>query len=130
MSKPDLPENVIARKTVDVALRIHRRLGPGLLESAYEIVLAHELRKAGLRCARQVAVPMTWDGLRVDLAFRADLIVDDAVLVELKATEAQHPAFVQQALTRIKLLDLRLGLVLNFGTPLLKDGIQRVVNGL
>jgi GxxExxY protein len=125
-----MTENHIARLIVDAAYHIHRRLGPGLLESVYEAVLAYELQKRGLRVQRQVPMPVTYDGMRFDLGFRADLLVEDAVIVELKSVQDEHPVHKKQVLTYIKLADKRLGLLINFGARLVKDGITRVVNGL
>jgi GxxExxY protein len=122
--------NEIANIVVDTALRIHRRLGPGLLESAYSIVLTHELTKRGLRVERELPVPITWDGVRIDVGFRADLLVNDSVIIEAKSVEKLIPLHSKQLLTYLRLADKRLGLLLNFGAELLKDGIVRVVNGL
>jgi GxxExxY protein len=123
-------ENEIAKEVVDAAFRIHQRLGPGLLESVYEIVLAYELRKRGLHVARQVPVPIVWDELRFDEGFRADLLVESKVLVELKSKEKVIPVDKKQVLTHIRLMNKRLGLLINFGEELIKNGISRVVSGL
>ena len=123
-------ENEIAKEMVDAAFRIHQRLGPGLLESVYEIVLAYELRKRGLHVARQVPVPIVWDELRFDEGFRADLLVESKVLVELKSKEKVIPVDKKQVLTHIRLMNKRLGLLINFGEELIKNGISRVVSGL
>ena len=123
-------ENQIAKQIVDAAYHIHTRLGPGLLESVYEVVLAHELRKRGLVVRRQVSVPVFFDGLRFDEGFRADLVVDDQVVVELKSVETVAPVHKKQLLTYLRLMDKRLGLLVNFGEALIKDGISRVVNRL
>ena len=123
-------ENQIAKQIVDAAYHIHTRLGPGLLESVYEVVLAHELRKRGLTVRRQVSVPVVFDGLRFDEGFRADLVVNDKVVVELKSVETVAPVHKKQVLTYLKLMDKRLGLLVNFGAALIKDGISRVVNRL
>ena len=106
------------------------RLGPGLLESVYHVVLAHELAKRGLRVEKEVPIPIVWDGVRMDVGFRADLIVEGLVLLELKSIETIAPVHKKQLLTYLRLADLRLGLLLNFGAALMKDGIHRVVNGL
>ncbi|MCX6982628.1 MAG: GxxExxY protein [Verrucomicrobia bacterium] len=122
-------ENQIATIVVNAAFTVHTKLGPGLLESVYEIVLAHELRKQGVRVERQVAIPILYDGLRFDEGFRADLIVEDKVVVELKSVENLLPVHAKQVLTQIRLSDRRLGLLINFGSELLKDGIKRLING-
>ncbi|WP_025321174.1 GxxExxY protein [Deferrisoma camini] len=123
-------ENEIAKVILDSAFRVHRALGPGLLESVYELALAHELQKRELRVARQVPVPIEYDGLTFDQGFRADLIVEDRVIVELKSVETVQPVHKKQLLTHLKLSGCRLGLLINFGEALLKDGITRVVNNL
>ena len=123
-------ENQVATDIVDAAVHIHSTLGPGLLESVYERVLAYELRKRAHRVDTQVAVPITYDGHQIDEAFRADLLVDDCVLVELKSIENLAPVHKKQLLTYMKLAHKRLGLLLNFGAPRMKDGIVRLVNGL
>jgi GxxExxY protein len=125
-----MTHNEISQIIVDAAIQIHRRLGPGLLESVYHAVLAHELTKRGLRVEKEVPVPVVWDNLRFEVGFRADLIVEDMVLVELKSVEAVAPVHKKQLLTYLRLTNKRLGLLLNFGAELLKDGIHRVVNGL
>lgn len=115
---------------IDTSMDVHRRLGPGLLESVYEAVLAHELRKRGLRVECQVTIPVIWDGLRLDVGFRADMIVEGVVLIELKSIEAVSPVHKKVVLTYLRLSDLRVGLLINFGAELLKSGITRIVNGL
>ena len=125
-----MSENEVAKQVVDAAFKVHQALGPGLLESVYEIVLAYELERRGLRVARQVAIAVTYDDLRVDGGFRADLVVEDKVLVELKSVERTAPVHKKQCLTYVRLAGLRLGLLINFGAALIKDGITRLVNGL
>ena len=125
-----LTENEIARIVVDAAYNIHQRLGPGLLESVYEIVLAYELRKKGLLVDRQVPMEIIWDNIRFEEGFRADLIVERKVIVELKSKEEVHPVDKKQVLTHLRLSNKRLGLLINFGEELIKDGISRIVNGL
>lgn len=120
--------NAISGQVVDAAVRIHTRLGPGLLESVYERVLAYELEKRGLGVERQVVVPIIYDDIHFEEGFRADLIVGKAVIVELKSVETMVPVHGKQLLTYLKLMDCRLGLLINFGAPLLKDGIKRIVN--
>jgi GxxExxY protein len=114
---------------VDRAMRIHRDLGPGLLESVYEAILERELIEAGLRVKRQVSVPLEYAGLKFKESFRADLIVDDRVIVEIKAVEEVAKAHKRQLLTYLKLTNLQIGLLVNFGVAMMRDGIVRVVNG-
>jgi GxxExxY protein len=123
---PDEDERV-GTIIVDAALTVHRALGPGLLESIYEVCLAHELRKRGLSVERQQPVPIDYDGLRFDEAFRFDLLVNNRVLCEIKSVHELNPIFVVEAPTYLKLTDLRLGFLINFNVHLIKDGIQRVV---
>jgi GxxExxY protein len=125
-----LSENEIAAIVVDAAYHIHKSLGPGLLESVYEVVMAYELRKRGLEVERQVPIPIVWDNLRFEEGFRADIFVNNLVLVELKSKEKVIPVDKKQLLTHLKLTNKRLGLLINFGEELIKDGISRVVNGL
>ena len=125
-----MTENDIAKIIVDAAFQIHKRLGPGLLESVYEVVLAHELKKRGLRVKRQVPVAIVYDDIKFDEGFRADLIIEDKVIVELKSVENIVPVHKKQLLAYLRLSDKRLGLLINFGSELIRDGISRVVNGL
>ena len=125
-----MTENEVAKIVVDSAYHIHTKMGPGLLESAYEMVLDHELRKRGLRVERQVAVSVIYDDLVVNDAFRADLIVEDLVILELKSVEQMHPVYAKQLQTYLKLTGKRLGLLINFNTRLIREGITRVANGL
>jgi len=117
-------------QVVDAAMRVHSRLGPSLLESAYEACLAYELRKRGLRVLTQYALPVVYDGVRIELGYRADLLVDDVVLVELKAVTKVMPIHEAQLLSYLILSDCRLGLLINFHVLHLKDGITRMVNKL
>lgn len=123
-------ENEIARQIVDAAYNIHTKFGPGLLESAYEAILAYELRKRGLRVALQQPVPIVYENVRLEVGYRADLIVEDKVIVELKSVEKIASVHTKQLLTYLKLADKRLGLLINFGDALIKNGIKRVVNNL
>ena len=123
-------ENKIAKLGVDAAYHVHTTLGPGLLESVYEVVLAHEIEKRGLALKRQVSIPIQHDGLVFDEGFRADMVVEDAVILELKSIESVAPVHKKQLLTYLRLADKRLGLLLNFGAPLIKKGIFRIVNKL
>ena len=124
-------ENDIARIVIDAAIEIHRTLGgPGLLESVYEEALVYELEERGLTVERQKEVPITYKGRHLATPLRLDLIVQARVIVECKATNGCNPIFESQVLTYLRLLDLRLGIVINFGERLVKNGIHRVVNGL
>jgi len=125
-----MSENAIASSIVDVAYTIHTKWGPGLLETAYHDVLVYELRKRVLFVQSREPVLIQWDGLVFDRAFQADLVVEHKVVVELKSVEETHPVHVKQLLTYLRLLDLRLGLLINFGAPLIKDGVKRIVNQL
>ena len=122
--------NEVSRVIVDTAIYVHRKLGPGLLESVYLHVLAFELRKRGLVVETEVPIPVVWEGMRFEIGFRADLIVNDAIIIELKSIEAVAPVHKKKLLTYLCLTDKRLGLILNFGAELMKDGIFRVVNRL
>ena len=115
---------------MDAAFQIHKRLVPGLLVSVNEVVLAHELKKRGLRVKRQVPVAIVYDDIKFDVGFRADLIIEDKVIVELKSVENVVPVHKKQLLTYLRLADKRLGLLINFGAELIRDGISRVVSGL
>ncbi len=123
-------ENLIGKAVVDAAVKVHRELGPGLLESVYEVVLARELECRGLRVERQVPVPITYDGMRFEEGFRADIVVEGKVILELKSVEQLCKVHAKQVFTYLKLKGLKLGFVLNFGSNLMKEGIERVVNGL
>ena len=116
-----------ATSIVDAAPKVHRVLGPGLLESVYEACLCHELRQRGVSVASQVAVPVTYDGVRLETGLRLDMLVSGTVIVEVKATEQIVPLFEAQLLTYLKLSGLRLGLLINFNVPRIKDGIRRMV---
>ncbi|PYS82735.1 MAG: GxxExxY protein [Acidobacteria bacterium] len=125
-----MTENEIAAIIVDVAYRIHKQLGPGLLESVYEAIMAYEIRKRGLHVAQQQALPVIHEEVRMDVGFRADLIVEGKVIVEIKSLEILAPVHKKQLLTYLRVADKRLGLLTNFGEALIKDGITRVVNRL
>jgi len=125
-----MDENEISKEIVDAAIQVHREIGPGLLESVYETVLAYELQDRGLKVERQVPVPIVYGELRFEEGFRADLIVADLVIVELKSVSEITAAHRKKIQTYIRLKNLRLGLLLNFGAALMKNGIVRAVNGL
>ncbi|MGA8868419.1 MAG: GxxExxY protein [Candidatus Sulfotelmatobacter sp.] len=118
----------ITPQIIGAAIKIHRRLGPGLLESAYEACLAYELERLGFRVQRQKPVPLVYEGVKLECGFRADLVVDGKVVIEIKCKEALHPVDQAQLLSHLRLLDLRVGLLINFHVVLLKDGIKRMVN--
>lgn len=122
--------NDISGAIVDHSIKIHQILGPGLLESVYDRILAYELRKSGMQVKSEVPIPVMWDGHVIDEGFRADLIVNNLVLIELKSVEVISKVHQKQTLTYLKLANLQLGLLVNFESPLLKNGIRRIVNGL
>jgi GxxExxY protein len=123
-------ENEIAAMVVDAAYKIHKKLGPGLLESAYGAVLLYELTQRGLKVTAEYPIPLMYEEVRIEVAYKADLLVEDKVIIELKSVEKMAPVHYKQLLTYLKLADKRLGLLINFGAPLIKEGITRVVNGL
>jgi GxxExxY protein len=123
-------ENDVARQIVDVAFNIHKTYGPGLLESVYEAIMAHDLNKRGLTVTRQQPIPLVHEDVRMGVGFRADLIVQRKVVVEIKSIEAIGPVHKKQLLTYLRLADKRLGLLINFNVELIKNGISRVVNQL
>jgi GxxExxY protein len=114
-----------AAVVVDSALRVHSALGPGLLESVYEACLAHELSKRGIPIQRQVILPVIYDGIMIESGLRIDLIAGDAVVVEVKTVERLLPVFEAQILTYLKMSGMRLGLLINFNVPLIREGIRR-----
>ena len=121
-------ENTITDRIIGGAIEVHRHLGPGLLESAYEECLCYELSQAGLSFQRQVATPVNYKGLKLDCAYRLDLVVEDSVIVEIKAIDALIPIHSSQLLTYLKSLNKRVGLLINFNVPILKHGLKRIVN--
>jgi GxxExxY protein len=125
-----MDENLIAREVVDAAYTVHKELGPGLLESVYEAALCHELLERKLRISSQHSIPVTYKDLQIMDAFRADILVEDKVIIELKSMEAVLPVHKKQLITYLKLSDCKLGLLINFGASLIKNGITRLVNGL
>jgi GxxExxY protein len=125
-----MDENQISKIIVDCCYRIHKTLGPGLLESVYLEILLYELRKAGLQCEKEVAISVHYEDVKLDLGFRADLIVENLVIIELKSVEAVQPVHKKQLMTYLKLTGMKLGLLANFNVNLIKDGIERVVNRL
>jgi len=125
-----MTENGIASKIVDASYKIHTTLGPGLFESGYETVLSHELRKRGMAVLRQQGIPLVYDEIKFDEGFRADIIVENKVIVELKSVDMVAPVHKKRLLTYLRLADKKLGLLINFGEALIKDGISRIVNRL
>jgi len=125
-----MTHNEISKQIVDAAYHIHVALGPGLLENVYEVTLCYELLKRGLTAQRQVPIPIEYDGIKFDEGFRADVLVENCIIVELKSVESNHPLHPKQLRTHLVLAKWQLGLVLNFGLERMKDGITRIVNGL
>ena len=123
-------ENQISREIVDAAYQIHTRLGAGLLESVYETVMAYELQKRGLRFERQKPIAVVYEGMNLGEGFRADFIVENLVIIELKSVEHIAPVHKKQLLTYLRLTNKHLGLLINFNTDLIKNGITRIVNNL
>jgi GxxExxY protein len=125
-----MTENEIATQIVDAAYKIHTRLGPGLFEYVYETVLAYELESRGLQVARQQAIPVVYESVHLQEGFRADIIVENKVIIEIKSLETLHPVHKKQLITYLTLANIRLGLLINFGEVLIKDGIKRIANKL
>ena len=125
-----MTENEVAKIIVDAAFTVHTRLGPGLLESVYEAIMEYELTKRGLHVDHQRPMPVIYEEVRMKVGFRPDLIVEGKVIIEVKSVEAIAPVHTKQLLTYLRLADKRLGLLINFGGALIKDGIRRVVNRL
>ena len=120
--------NDLSKQTLEAALKVHKSLGPGLLESVYEACLVHELRKMGLKVETQTMVPIHYDGIIVNANLRMDLLVENQLIVEIKSVNELEDIHTAQLLTYLRLMNLRLGLILNFNKIMLKDGIQRVAN--
>ncbi|HAV23082.1 MAG: GxxExxY protein [Ignavibacteria bacterium GWA2_55_11] len=125
-----MTENQISHEVLGCALTVHRYLGPGLLESVYEEVLVYELEKRGLSCDRQVTLPVKYESLELSLGFRVDVIIENSVILELKSVESLLPVHKKQLLTYLRLTNMRLGLLINFNVPLIKESFSRVVNRL
>lgn len=123
-------ENEVGKIIVDCAFQVHNALGPGLFETVYEVALLHEICKRGLQAERQVPIPIQYDGIEFEEGFRADIIVESIVILELKSVEAIHRVHKKQLLTYLRLADKRLGYLINFGEELIKNGISRVANGV
>ena len=125
-----MTENEISKIVVDIAYKVHTKIGPGLLESVYEEIMFCEIKNYGLKVERQKAIPVIWKEKQLEIGFRADLIVESKVIIELKSVEEIAPVHYKQVLTYLKLTDLKLGLLINFNEYLIKDGIKRIVNNL
>jgi GxxExxY protein len=125
-----MTENEISAVVVDVCYKIHVKLGPGLLESVYEAILYHELAKRGLSVERQKPLPVLWDGIKLDIGFRSDLIINNKVILEIKSIEQITDIHAKQVLTYLKITKMKLGLLINFNVPIIKFGIKRVVSNL
>lgn len=129
-NKKKMTENEISKIIVNTCYDIHVKLGPGLLESVYEEILYYELKEQNLKVERQKAIPVFWKGIKMDIGFRTDLIVENKVIVELKSVETIAPVHPKQLLTYLRITELKLGLLINFNEKLIKDGITRIVNNL
>ena len=125
-----LTENEISKIAVDICFKIHQQYGPGLFESVYEEIFCYEWSKTGITFSRQIGVPLIHEQIKMDIGFRADIIIDKKVILELKSIEALAPVHFKQVLTYLKLTDIKLGLLINFNVNLIKDGIHRIVNKL
>jgi GxxExxY protein len=125
-----MTENEISYKIIGAAIELHKKLGPGLLESAYELSLAYNLRELNLQVQQQVPVPLIYKNVKLEVGYRIDLLVEDRVIIELKSIETLLPVHFAQVLTYLRLSDKKLGLLINFNTEILKNGIHRVVNNL
>ncbi|HWR73114.1 MAG TPA: GxxExxY protein [Nitrospirota bacterium] len=124
-----MQENEITKIVIDLCIKIHKALGPGLLESVYEEILVFELKKIGLSIARQLAIPVVYENIKMDLGVRADIMIEDKVIIELKSIDSILPVHKKQLLTYLKLTGKKVGLLINFNEALMKDGIVRIANG-
>jgi GxxExxY protein len=125
-----MTENEIATKVIGICIELHKNLGPGLLESVYENALVYDLREAGFDVKQQVAVPVIYKEVKMEVGFRIDLLINDKIIIELKSVEKLQPVHYAQTLTYLKLSDMKLGLLINFNEKILKNGIHRIVNNL
>lgn len=123
-------ENEISQLVIGLCIKVHKKLGPGLLESSYEECLFYELSKNNLKFSRQQTIPIIYDEIKLDHGFRADIIIENKVIVEIKSIETFQPVHSAQLLTYLRLTDIKLGLLINFNTYLIKEGIKRIVNNL
>lgn len=124
-----MSENEISKIVIDASIKIHRKLGPGLLERVYEECLFYELKKTNLKVERQVKLPIVYEDVILSYGYRIDILIEDKFVVELKSAEYLHSLYMAQTLTYMKLINAKLGLLINFNVPLLKDGIKRIING-
>jgi GxxExxY protein len=125
-----MTENELSYKIIGSAIEVHKNLGVGLLESTYELALVYELRKLGFNVKQQIYLPLKYKEINIENAYKIDLIIEDKVIIEIKSVLELHPVFYSQILTYLKLTNTKLGLLINFNTPLIKDGIHRIVNKL
>lgn len=126
----ELSENEISKIILDLAIKVHRKTGPGLLESAYQECLFFELKRKGLQVENQKTLPLIYEDIKLDAGYRIDLMVNDKVVIEIKSIDAIAPVHIAQVITYLKLSGAKLGILINFNVPLLKDGFKRIVNGL
>ncbi len=126
----ELSENEISKIILDLAIKVHRKTGPGLLESAYQECLFFELKRKGLQVEKQKTLPLIYEDIKLDAGYRIDLMVNDKVVIEIKSIDAIAPVHIAQVITYLKLSGAKLGILINFNVPLLKDGFKRIVNGL
>ena len=122
-------ENELSNRVIGLAIEVHRALGPGLLESAYEECLYYKIIQSGLKAEKQKAMPLVFEGVHLECGYRIDILVENSLVIEVKSCDALHPVFLAQTLTYLKLGDYRLGLLINFNVEMLRDGIKRVING-
>lgn len=125
-----MDENFLATKVLDFSFEIHKNLGPGLLESVYEEILFYKLSNSGFKVTKQQGIPVSYEGIKMDIGFRADLIIENKVIIEIKSVEAIAPVHQKQLLTYLRITGLKLGLLINFNEALLKNGIHRIANNL
>ncbi|MDQ0593839.1 GxxExxY protein [Chryseobacterium ginsenosidimutans] len=125
-----MTENELSYKIIGSAIEVHKNLGAGLLENTYELALAYELKKLGLDVKQQIYLPLQYKEFNIENAYKIDLLIEDKIIVEVKSVLEMHSVFKAQLLTYLKLTNLKLGLLINFNTPLIKDGIHRIVNNL
>ena len=125
-----MTENEISKIIFDCALKVHKSLGPGLLESAYEECLFYELKKTGLKVEKQKALPLIYEEVKLEIGYRVDIIIENKVIIEIKSVEALNDVHLAQVLTYLKLSDCKLGMLINFNVTLIKNGIKRIVNDL
>ena len=125
-----MTENEISSKIIGACIEVHKQLGPGLLESTYEVCLAHELKLIGLDLQQQIALPVVYKGIKLNAGYRIDMIVENKVIIEIKSVDALAPIHTAQILTYLKLKEIKLGLLINFNSVKLVDGLKRIVNNL